>query len=239
MRGAAAFFGGVLHRMCEHSVSTPAIIAGMTNLFSGISRRERRALAIFLVIGVVGHLLRAVAAAPGVPPAAVALLDPAGDGDPVAHRDSIRRQARPLGAGERIDADHATREELDRLPGIGPALARRIVADRESLGVFGSIARLGRVRGLGRSLLARLAPHLSFGGVPAEAVGTSSPDALDLNRATVADLVSLPGLGPARARAIVAFRDSAGPFRQLDDLRRVPGISGALLKRLDGRLAVP
>lgn len=135
--------------------------------------------------------------------------------------------------------DRASAAELDRLPGIGPALANRIVADRQSHGPFGSMAGLRRVRGLGPSLLDRLRVHLSFGGIPAEAQVTSLPDAIDLNLATVADLVGLPGIGPTRARAIVAFRDSAGPFRQLDDLKRVPGIPGALAKQLAGRLMVP
>jgi competence ComEA-like helix-hairpin-helix protein len=211
----------------------------MKNLLAGIPRRERRALAILLGLALVGHLLRAVAKAPGVPPVAAQLFDPATDGDPLAHRDSIRQQARPLGGNERVDVERAGADELSRLPGIGPALAKRIVADRQSHGVFSSIEGLHRVRGLGPALLGRLAPHLSFGGMPAEALVTSPSDPLDVNRASVADLVSLTGIGPAKARAIVAFRDSVGPFRQLEDLRRVPGISAALIKRLDGRLAVP
>jgi competence ComEA-like helix-hairpin-helix protein len=211
----------------------------MKKLFSGIPRRERRALAVLVGLALVGHLLRAVAAAPGTPPVAAQLFDPAGDGDPLAHRDSIRRQARPLGATERIDVDHATVDDLTRLPGVGPVMAKRIVADRESHGVFSSITGLRRVHGVGPSTLARLAPHLSFGGVPAEALVTNRSDSIDLNRATVADLVTLPGIGPAKAAAIVAFRDSVGPFRQVEDLRRVPGISAALIKRLAGRVVVP
>jgi competence protein ComEA len=204
-----------------------------------MSRKERRALALLLGLALLGHLLRAVAKAPGAPPAAVQLFDPASDGNPLAHRDSIRQQERPLGASERIDVDHATAGEIARLPGIGPALARRIVADRESHGVFGSSEGLGRVRGIGPAMLARLSPHLSFGGNAAEAVVTSPPAAIDLNRATVADLVALPGIGPARARAIVAFRDSAGSFRQLEDLRRVSGITAAVYRQIAPRLAVP
>ena len=211
----------------------------MKQLIAGISRRERRALTVLLVLGIGGHLLRAVAAVPGTPAPVAELFDPAGDGDPAAHRDSIRQQQRPLGATERVDVDHASVEELERLPGVGPATAKRIVADRESHGVFSSIAGLARVRGMGRSTLERLAPHLSFGGVPAEAVETAQTEPMDLNRATVADLVTLPGIGPTKAAAIVAFRDSAGPFRQFEDLRRVPGISAALLKRLAGHVVVP
>lgn len=211
----------------------------MTNILGNISQRERRALALLFALFVGGHLLRAVAAAPGTPPAAAALFDPATDGDPLAHRDSIRQQGRPLGASERIDVDRAGAAELIRLPGIGPALANRIVADRQSHGAFGNIAGLRRVRGLGPSLLDRLRGHLTFGGVPAEAQSTSLPDAVDLNRATAADLVGLPGIGPARARAIVAFRDSAGPFRQLADLALVPGVPASLAGKLAGRLVIP
>ncbi|MGH7523117.1 MAG: ComEA family DNA-binding protein [Gemmatimonadales bacterium] len=211
----------------------------MKQFFAGISRRERRAMGVLLALGVAGHLLRAVASVPGTPAPVGELFDPAGDGDPIAHRDSIHQQQRPLGATERVDVDHASVEELERLPGVGPATAKRIVADRESHGVFSSIGGLARVRGMGRATLERLAPHLSFGGVPAEAVGTAQTEPIDLNRASVADLVTLPGIGPGKAGAIVAFRDSAGPFRQIEDLRRVPGISAALLKRLTGHVVVP
>jgi competence ComEA-like helix-hairpin-helix protein len=205
----------------------------------GMSRREARTLAVLIILGATGHLLRAAARAPGVPHVAAQLFDPASDGNPLAHRDSIQRLQQPLGADERVDIDHAGVAELERLPGIGPALAKRIVADRESNGAFGTLAGLSRVRGLGHLLVDRLAPHLSFGGVPAEAHMVSLPDAVDINLATVADLVALPGIGPTRARAIVAFRDSAGPFRQMQDVRRVPGITAALLRRLDGRLVIP
>ncbi len=210
----------------------------MKNFLSAISRRERRALAILLTLGLAGHLLRAMAAAPAAPPIAQQLFDPSGDGNPLAHRDSIRAQGKPLAATERVDVDHATAAQLDRLPGIGPALAKRIVADRESRGAFGSIQGLRRVAGLGPALLNRLAPHLSFGGVAAEAFSTVSTDALDLNRATVPELDGLPGIGPTKAKAIVAFRDSAGPFRQIEDLRRVPGITAALLRQIAGRVTV-
>jgi competence ComEA-like helix-hairpin-helix protein len=210
----------------------------MKDLFAALSRRERRAISILLGLAVAGHLLRAFAAAPSAPRVAAQLFAPGSDGDPIAHRDSIRRLSRPLGQSERVDVDHASADELARLPGIGPALARRIVADRESHGAFGGVAGLSRVHGMGKALITKLIPHLSFGGVPAEAQVTSATDPVDLNHATVVDLVGLPGIGPSRARAIIAFRDSVGPFRELDDLKRVAGITGALVKRLDGRVVV-
>lgn len=61
-----------------------------------------------------------------------------------------------------VDVDLATPEELDRLPGIGPALAARIVEDRERNGPFGSLAGLDRVKGIGPALAERLRPHVTF-----------------------------------------------------------------------------
>ena len=49
-------------------------------------------------------------------------------------------------------------------------------------------------------------------------------DRLDPNTATEAELAALPGLGPSRAAAIVADRESHGPFRAPIDLQRVRGI---------------
>jgi competence protein ComEA len=202
-----------------------------------VSTKERRALAVLLGLAVFGHLVRAVA---GVDPPAAApalsLLDSAGDGDPGAHLDSTRRLAAPLGPDEQIDIDRASAEELARLPGVGPVLARRIVADRQSRGAFGSIGGLDRVPGIGPAALARLQPHLLFTGLRADTPPSDEAGQIDLNRARVNELDALPGIGGVKARAIVAFRDSAGPFRDWTELDRVPGISRALAQRLAGRL---
>ncbi len=202
-----------------------------------MSRRERHALLTLLTLGIGGHLLRAADPTDAPAGAAVAaLFDPALDGDPAAHRDSSLALAQPLATGERIDADRAGVRELERLPGVGPALARRIVADRESRGAFGGIEGLDRVAGVGPATLARLSPHLSFSGVRTENSAGGRDGLLDLNLASAKELEALPGIGPAKAHAIVAFRDSAGPFRHVDDLKRVPGISAALLGRLVPKL---
>ncbi len=47
---------------------------------------------------------------------------------------------------------------------------------------------------------------------------------VDLNRATPADLATLPGIGPALAARIVEHRQAVGPFPRLEALRAVPGI---------------
>ena len=55
---------------------------------------------------------------------------------------------------------------------------------------------------------------------------------VDLNRAAAADLDTLPGVGPATAAAIIAWRQENGGFRRVEDLLEVPGIGPARLERL-------
>ena len=80
--------------------------------------------------------------------------------DPRAVADSLAAAA--PADGEPLDVDRATAEELERLPGIGPALASRIVTARDSLDGFGQIEALCVVKGIGPALVARLRPLVTF-----------------------------------------------------------------------------
>jgi competence protein ComEA len=59
-----------------------------------------------------------------------------------------------------IALNDATAEQLDCLPGVGAALAERILADRRSRGPYGRVADLDRVPGIGKRLVERLRPAL-------------------------------------------------------------------------------
>jgi competence protein ComEA len=61
---------------------------------------------------------------------------------------------------------------------------------------------------------------------------------IDLNRATAAELESLPAVGPRRAQAIISDREERGPFRSIEDLDRVPGIGNGTIARIRGYLIV-
>ncbi|CAN0399639.1 unnamed protein product, partial [Phaeothamnion confervicola] len=56
----------------------------------------------------------------------------------------------------------------------------------------------------------------SSGGAPVDGAAPAGP--VNLNRATTDQLDSLPGVGPATAAAIVAYRESHGPFASVDSL---------------------
>jgi competence ComEA-like helix-hairpin-helix protein len=87
------------------------------------------------------------------PPKAVAAQRPqlAEDGEGARLRD-----------GRGIDPNRATAEELELLPGVGPSLAKRIVAERAA-GPFKGPRDLRRVKGIGEKTLKRLEPWLRFG----------------------------------------------------------------------------
>jgi competence protein ComEA len=55
---------------------------------------------------------------------------------------------------------------------------------------------------------------------------------LDLNSASAAQLATLPGVGASTARAIVQFREKSGPFRRVEDLLAIHGISAAKLEKI-------
>jgi competence ComEA-like helix-hairpin-helix protein len=224
---------------------------------------ERRAVLLLVALAVCGQGVRYLVTRPGDPPGQVQLLSLLPAGSPLAQRDSAILQARPLRPGERLDADAASAPELARLPRVGLALAKTIVANRDTHGSFGSVAVLDRVPGIGPGLLRTLSPHLSFSGSVEPASPTSQSAAagtplaspvlrgriavpkgparstLNVNQASAVELEALPGIGPALARRIVADREAQGPFATVAALDRVPGIGPALMARLGGLLTAP
>jgi competence protein ComEA len=62
-----------------------------------------------------------------------------------------------------LDLNRATAQELERLPGVGPALAARIVARRDSIGGFRAVEELETVRGIGPVLVEKLKPMVRVG----------------------------------------------------------------------------
>ena len=221
-----------------------------------MTAKERTSVARASAVLLGAALLRSLAATGGPAPALLS-------GEP-STRDSLSAAAesvaverdlrsRPLEVGEKVDVNRASEVELDRLPGVGPAKAARIVQDRTRNGPFRGPGDLGRVPGFGPVAVERLAPFLSFVpgsgtaslhvakealperrllGVMERPASATPSQTVRLNRATREQLQSLPGIGPVLAERIVDLRDAHGGFEQVEDLLEVPGVGPATLARL-------
>lgn len=146
----------------------------------------------------------------------------------------------------RIDVNRATERELQAVPGVGAATARRIVTHREAHGPFRAIDELQAVPGIGPATVARLKEHLGVedagehlpprvvrGVAPPAARSKKAPveGQLDINHAAPDELQRLPGIGAVLAGRIVEARTQR-PFASVDELRRVKGIGARTLDRL-------
>jgi len=77
-----------------------------------------------------------------------------------AHRPRVTR--RPPSGGRKVDLNHAGAADLQRLPGVGPGLAARIIAYRRRAGRFQRVEELREVQGIGEKRLARMAPCIEL-----------------------------------------------------------------------------
>ena len=131
----------------------------------GLTRQEKAVFLFLTVSLLVGGVLnglrkRAVQNAPVDPSVARFLRDvravalSEGNGGQV---DSSREEDWDL---YRFDLNRASEEELQKLPRVGPVMARRIVQYRQKIGQFRSVEQLLEVKGIGRKTLERLRPYV-------------------------------------------------------------------------------
>jgi competence protein ComEA len=167
-------------------------------------------------------------------------------GPRLVHRSPARaaapplRVARPVRAAPRLVVDVAgavRRPGLYRLP--------------RGARVDAALAAAGGATPHGDLAAVNLAAPLADGEqivVPARLVGdvagvaaAASPSAgpLDLNSATAEQLDALPGIGPATAAKIVAYRQQHGAFHSLAELDAVPGIGAGRIAQLKGLVVPP
>jgi competence protein ComEA len=62
---------------------------------------------------------------------------------------------------------------------------------------------------------------------------------ININTATLAQLDSLPGIGPALAQRILEYRDKNGPFQSVEDLLKVKGIGASLVANIKELVEAP
>jgi competence protein ComEA len=145
------------------------------------------------------------------------------------------------GTSDRVDLNTASVDELTTLPGVGDQRAQAIVDYRDSREEpITDPFQLTEVAGISRELIegwdGLVEPPLSETGAGTE-TGT---DRVDLNTASVDELITLPGVGTQRAQAIVDYRDSREePITDPFQLTEVQGITQELIASWEGLVEPP
>ncbi len=131
----------------------------------------------------------------------------------------------------RFNLNEADTTQLQKIYGIGPVLANRIVKYRNRLGGFVSHHQLKEVYGVDSTVVNRL-QHASFLPEPL------TVQQLNLNTADEKTLAAHPYLTKNIARAIVTYRFQHGKFQSVDDLARINLLDNVTLAKISPYLTV-
>ena len=92
--------------------------------------------------------------------------------------------------------------------------------------------RMRSARALALACLASVALAYTALAAPAEDPGAKLSGVVNLNTATADELELLPGIGAARAQAVIGLRKQRGGFKSVEELKDVKGIGDTALERL-------
>ena len=108
-------------------------------------------------------------------------------------------------------------------------------AGNQRNGVDISDINLARILVDGEQILVG-SPKPSSGKIAAKKITIDNP--LDLNRATITQLDSLPGIGPVTAQRIIDYRTKVGRINSVDELKKISGLGGAKFEEIKSLLRV-
>jgi competence protein ComEA len=116
---------------------------------------------------------------------------------------------------------------IDAVTAAGGATAR---ADLEVINLATPLIDSSQIYVPAKGISARptfVRPQPGLNGVASAPNSPNASGVVNINRASVAELDALPGVGPSTAQAIVDYRSANGPFGSIEDLLNVKGIGPA------------
>ena len=66
----------------------------------------------------------------------------------------------------------------------------------------------------------------------------TTPTKVSLNNATVEELMTLSGIGEAKAKEIIEYRNTNGPFKTIEDLKNIPGIGESIFAKIKENITI-
>jgi competence protein ComEA len=123
-----------------------------------------------------------------------------------------------------VDINAADSAAYEALPGIGPALSKRIVGFREKLGGFYKIEQVAETYGLPDSTFQKIKPYLIL--------QTPLLKKININTATIDELKTHPYLRWQLAKVVVAYRNQHGNFTAVEQLKNIMVIDAETYQKL-------
>ncbi|MEK7202124.1 MAG: helix-hairpin-helix domain-containing protein [Patescibacteria group bacterium] len=88
------------------------------------------------------------------------------------------------------------------------------------------------------STLQNPTPTSSTASSDTTATATPTTGIVNINTASVSELDTLPGIGPAYANAIINYRTTNGPFIRIEDIEKVKGIGPKTFEKMKSRITI-
>lgn len=142
-------------------------------------------------------------------------------------------EKREIKFARKININTVGKDKLQKIPGVGPATAQKIIEFRQAGNNFYSVEDMEQIGGIGPTTVENLRPNVTVGKEyldKEKSRDESGP--VDLNTASIDQLKEVPGVGQVTARKILSYRDKYGGFRAPSDLKNISNIGPKTYQRL-------